>query len=256
MKKLLFIVFIISLLGCEKDDNGIIQNKHKPFKIISYYSEVPDTSYITYDGINPIKIESTNRFSKYIYSSNKLIKQEAYRAGDNIPWLYLKFEYNNQNLIEKVIFYLNVNSTVEEWIGEPIDDYRISAYYAYEYLKGQVNKEYYVDHNDTTTYNEFDYDLNGNISKKTVFIQHPITKNFEKSREIYFSYDNKNHYLKDISIPTYANYSTKVNNVISEETVSYENSEIIENKYEYDSFDFPTLFVSDEDTIWKIEYIN
>lgn len=254
MKKIIIIVIILGLFSCEKDNTPHI-NKIKPYKIISYYFEEKDTSYFTYNGIDPVRIESTNSYNILEYSSSKLVKQKVYRNGDEIPWLYLEYNYNNQNEIDKVSYYINVNSTVEEWTGEPIDEYRLSAHYAYEYSDNLITKEFYIEHSDTSSYNTFEYDLSGNISKKIRYRRNGMTGNFEESSVYIYTYDDKNHYLKDISLLDIASFSSKINNILSEERIANGETEITENTYLYNDNEYPILFISDNDTVWQTEYI-
>jgi hypothetical protein len=256
MRKFLLCFALVAAFACEDDNNNATDIKHKPYKLISYYDEIPDTTYFTYNGIYPIKMESANGIRSFEYSSNKLAKLKIYRQGDEIPWLYLQYDYNDNDQINKVSFYINVNSTVEEWTGEPIDEYRLSAYYYYEYLGDLVQKEYYIENNDTSFYSVVAHDLSGNMVTKTSYRKDALTGDYESSSIYNYSYDTKNHYYKDIFYPTFASYSSSQNNVITKERIYNAESNFSYSQYKYDELSYPILCITDQDTTWKIEYID
>jgi hypothetical protein len=267
MKRILFITLIFGLFSCEKDNGESLVNGSKPTKIIQISDYGHDTSFYTYDGVNPIMIESSSQRLTFEYESNRLQKLKNFRKGDDIPWLYLEYDYNTQNKVTKVSYYINVNSTVERWIGEKIDSYRLSAYYGYEYDGDMVIKEYYFDNQsvDTTSYNLIKFDSNKNIISKTDYKY--MVDRYAISNVFSYEYDNKNHYLKNVNYPAYAKIFSIVSNIIKVKKVSYnlnwniENgvtvvdstTTILEYLNEYDDLDYP-ISISGGGYTTMIEY--
>lgn len=239
----------------------------KPLKIIQITNENQDTSYFTYDGLNPIMIKSDNQRIEFEYQSNKLIKEKVYREGDNIPWLFRGFEYNSQNKIEKVSYNINVNSTVENWFGEKIDSFRLSAFYSYVYEDNKVTKELHFGNSttDTISYSIINYDLNENIISKigyTHFVDDLVKNKVQK-----YEYGSKHHYYPNINYPVYGKIFSRINNILFEDEIKYilhwdnesgtkvMDSTMTTKNYSisYNEFDYPTIISSDDETL-IIEY--
>jgi len=267
MKKLIYIALILGLLSCEEDDNDIVTDSIKPKKIIEITNETQDTSYYSYDGANPTLIESNNQLITFEYQSNKLSKRKIFRKGDDIPWLYQEYEYNSESKLIKESYYINENSTVEGWIDEPIDSYRLSAYYIYEYNGDKPNIEYYVNNytNDTSSYTLIEYDSNNNITSKNQYT-HSVGE-YVKLRAHKYIYDNKNHYFKNVNYPAFGKIFSIVSNILIEEKTGYsiswdyqtghsitDSTKTTYNySYEYNEFDYPVRIEENNRTM-IIEY--
>ena len=267
MKKLIYFTLILGLLSCEKEENTSITDSIKPKKIIEITDEIQDTSYYSYDGANPTLIESRNQLIKFEYQSNKLSKRKIFRKGDDIPWLYQQYEYNSENKLEKVKYYINENSTVEGWIGEPIDSFRLSAYYGYIYENGKLTKEYYYDNytQSTSGYTIIEYDSSNNLISKTRYDNH--SDQYVKNIVYKYTYDSKNHYYKNVNYPAFGKIFSIVNNILEEKRIDYYlqwNSEtgysivdsiISVNTYQYDyNLDNYPVRIENDDEILIIEY--
>lgn len=267
MRKLLFITLIFGLISCEKEKSEDMSYKQKPSKITETTKKGTTTSYYSYDEDNPTIIETNNQNIVFEYESNKVIKKNIFRKGDHIPWLIVGYDYNTENKVIKVSFNINVNSTVEKWIGDKIDSYRLSAYYGYNYDGNKIIKEYYYDNNskDTLNYNIITYDSNNNINSKTEYSY--LGDQYVKSRVHKYTYDQKHHFYRNVNFPAYGSIFSIVNNILSEERIDYYNSwdnqtgitvndsskTIKSYTYEYNEFDSPTSIISDDETL-KIEY--
>ena len=244
---------MLGLLSCEKDT--IVVNVIKPKKIIVLTEDYQDTTHYYYSGQNITKTESKDGLSLYEYRKEKLFKIKYFRKGDKIPFLYNEFEYNSENKLTKLKFYLNVNSTVEEWKGEPIDSYKLSAYYEYKY-RGDKVMEFYHE-NSIDTYVLIEFDSNKNIVMKTERGDH----NKQYIRK--YTYDSKNHFFKNINYPVYGEISSTVNNILTEEKIYLSWSEEtgitvidstkIKTTYTYNEDDYPVKIECDKKTV-LIEY--
>lgn len=267
MKKLIYftLILILGLSSCVKEENVSISDSIKPKKIITIINQTQDTSYYTYDGANPTLIESSSRFNTFEYQEDKLSRINIFRTGDDIPWLYLQYEYNSENELEKEKFYINENSTTEGWIGEPIDSYELSAYYGYIYENGILTKEYYYDNRtqQMSDYTIIEYDSYKNIISKTIYDNRSDQQ--VKSRVYQYTYDSKNHYFKNVNYPAFT--ESHVNNILEEKRIDYNiawdneggysivDSTISVNtfQYQYNLDDFPVR-IETNDYILIIEY--
>ena len=252
---MIILVAIVGVFSCRENEDNTFRTSEKPNKIIFYYNGVPDTNIYSYKGANLSKIEGKTQIIELEYDSIRIRKQKRFRIGDNIPWLYYEYFYNLNNELTMVNFYQNINSTGKEWIGDKIEKYKIISTYSYEYGNGKIALEYHIgENNDTNSYFEFEYYSDGNISKKIEYTTNPNRNGYEKFYEYKYTYDKKNHYLKATSMAVSGQYATKINNIIKEELIYSGISHITNYNYKYNNRDFPVLCLSDQDTLWKIEY--
>lgn len=270
MRKIIYLVLVllIGLFSCENDNsNEVIKEGYRPVKIIEVTDEGTDTIYFSYDGDNPILIESNSQISEFEYQDNYFYKRKYFRKGDNIAWLYNLFEYDSEFRMIRFKYYINVNSTVEGWTGEQIDSYELSAHYGYVYDDEVITNEFYYDDRtrDTSNYKFIEYDVYNNIISKTEY--ESIQGQRVKNEVLRYTYDNKNHHLKDINYPTYGRIYSTENNILKEEKISYnviwdsENGITITDStvttktisYEYNEFGYPKKVVDEEETLF-VEY--
>jgi len=273
MKKAFLILFsVIALIGCNKESNDIDMSASiKPKQVISEYEDdnyknKVDTSFMFYNGNKIDSILNTNGKITYEYSTNELIIK-YYRKNDQISWHYSKYLYDTNKRVIKVEFYLNVNSNYQVWVGPKIDSYKLeSYYYKYEYLlDGSVKEQYLYTQSDENKldYSIYKYDANGNVVTK---IRYRFTVDQYHIGSIdSMEYDNKNHYFRNVDIPTFASLLSKINNITRIKSTRYNSSwdlingfaytgtnYIVTNQaYQYDNNGFPTTMNADGNSHYK-----
>jgi hypothetical protein len=223
MKSFFVAVALIGLVACTKEDSTIVLRPTSMNIMLTNTNcaSCYETVTFQYNGTNIAKQTSADYYTNYEYDGSKIIKENFYRNGDDIPWLYIDYQYNHQDRIIRLSYYVNVNSTFEGWTGPQVNDYRLSAYYAYEYNGNVAVKEFYYDNqaNDTIWGAQLNYDQNGNLSTR---IEYSLRGDENVKRRKYdYTYDNKNHYLINTNLPEMGSLSTKINNLVSETETWY-----------------------------------
>ncbi len=192
---------------------------------------------------------------------------------------YRKFLYNKGNQLIKIEIALSLNplscaiipgTTFEE--GDDPRKAKIGQYIAYEYTDNsnlKIKRFYYIndDHNQLMNYAKYEYendkvikinlfnprdqlrqyytylyDGSGNVSEEEYyFIQDGSDARLQT--RIVYEYDDKNNPYKVFSVEGTPGINTNKNNIIKQTTINYyaegEQSDTIENSYEYNDLDYP-----------------
>jgi hypothetical protein len=261
----------LTLISCENDTVQTNSNsKNGPIQLIYVYKSnniiTNDTSSIYYNGNKIDYIIQKNGKIEYEYLS-KEVYEKNFRAGDAIPWQYIKYNYDENGKIAKVLYYININSSFQGWTGPKIDSYRV--YYTYEYdylLNGTVKEKYFNDSTSTNPdYIILTFDINGNVTVKDYYSYQVDCYMLGKVDSL--EYDGKNHYFKYIDVPTFGSLSTKESNISKIKTLSYtyswspnEGHKYIDTtstvstfNLKYNDNDFPISIESNNNSL-RIEY--
>lgn len=271
MKKLYLILFAaIALTSCNDSDEPDVSGSVRPTRIImeyenDHYQDEIDTAFVFYKGNKIDSINKTLDKITYEYSANEVIVK-YFREDDQVAWHYMKFLLDDKGRVVKVEFYLNVNSTYQGWTGPMIASYnRESYYYSYEYLTNGTVKEQYLSGLDAsnTDYKIYKYDSRGNIA--TITHHDYANDQYIIWRIDSMEYDNKNHYFKNVDVPSGPTLESKINNVTQIKTTRYNWSWNLENgltlgdpiysvttnTYQYDNNGFPISMQTEGNSHYK-----
>lgn len=265
MKKLFLLLFAaLALVNCKKsnDTNDVdISTFIKPKMVINKYENAVDTSFVFYNGNKIDSVISTHGKSTYEYSTDDIIVK-GFRKNDQIPWEYVKYLYDTNKRVVKVEFYLNVNSDYNGWKGPKIDSFVLEDdYYTYDYLVDGSVKEQYLQADSEkkkSDYSIYKYDTHGNVATKINYWY--IFDQYHISSIDSMEYDNKNHYFRNVDIPTFAPISSKINNIAKIKSTLHSSFSsdpingfmyrdtiyrVTTQTFQYDNNGFPTMMTAD-----------
>ena len=256
MKRLLLFTVILILFfnSCEKE--LIYEDYQSNILLRQVRGTEGDMEAITYYNTGYI-FEHVQRFSyrKFLYNKqNKLIKIEIaqsfnplscaiipgtnFEEGDDPRKAkvgeYIEYEYSdNGNLKTKNFYYINDNNR------------QLMNYAKLEYESDKVVKiKLFNPQDQLTHYYTYLYDSTGNVSEEEYYYIQDGADVKLQSRILY-EYDDKNNPFNVFAVEGTPGINTNKNNITKQTTMSYyaegEQSDTVENSYEYNDLGYPVM---------------
>ena len=245
MKKIIFLLFILSILSCSDDNSTTNSSKILLKKVVTHnYDETYETIF-TYDG-NKLLNQKSNRQKKiFTYEGDKIVKIEWYQNPNTQNQLlqYVDFEYYPDGMLKRFKKYLDAPETVD---------------FIYN-SNGTVNFSYVADYN-----SYYNYTGKLTIQNKEITQFEFLNGGTPRSSLIFYS-DNKNHPLKNVTgydklilysffydsmhNSGFSTNSGNIHNQISYSFLSEPNTTYTSNTFEYNSNNFPKSINKDNDYV-------